>query len=47
MKSVDKILKLSHSNFFFQSVDLTTCEYYWAVFSCGAVYYALYGISMF
>ena len=35
-KSVDKILKCDHSH-----------ESYWAVLSCGAVYYALQGGSNF
>ena len=35
-KSVDEILKRNHSN-----------ESYWAVLSCGAVYYAVQGDSNF
>ena len=36
LESVDKILKCDHSN-----------ESYWAVLSCGAVYYAVQGNSNF
>jgi len=36
VKSVDEILKCDHSN-----------ESYWAVLSCGAVYYAVQGGSKF
>ena len=35
-ESVDEILNCDHSN-----------EYYWAILSCGAVYYAAHGGSIF